>query len=65
MKADNITINIANLNDEELEFLNRIHYKYHLDDMKGSKQLQDRIAFNNGWMSEKKEREYVAQFAEA
>ena len=59
MKAQNITIDINKLTVEELEVLNKIHFNYHFNDLKGAKMIQERIAFLNGWMSPKKEKEYL------
>ena len=61
-KAQNMTIDINKLNSEELEDLRAMFYNLHMMDEVG--QINNRIAFLRGLMSEKQEKEYVAKYCE-
>ena len=60
MKAQNITVDINKMDTEELEVL--ASFFYHENEMNICKQINDRIAFLNGWMSKKKEEEYFNRY---
>ena len=57
MKEQNITLDINKLSTTQLETLRTC-----VDDPRLIKQINDRIAFVNGWMSEQMEKEYVEKF---
>lgn len=59
MKAQNMSIDINKLNDEQLEQLRNMYYS--LGMMSEAQQVNNRIAFCNGWMSEKDEEKYLAE----
>lgn len=61
-KEQNMTIDINKLNSEELEDLMGMFYNLHMMDEVG--QINNRIAFLRGLMSEKQEKEYVAKYCE-
>lgn len=61
-KAQNMTIDINKLNSEELEDLRAMFYNLQMMDEVG--QINNRIAFLRGLMSEKQEKEYVAKYCE-
>lgn len=61
-KAQNMTIDINKLNTEDLEQLRAMFYNLHLMDEVG--QINNRIAFINGYMSEKQKKEYVREYCE-
>lgn len=61
-KEQNMTIDINKLNSEELEDLRGMFYNLHMMDEVG--QINNRIAFLRGLMSEKQEKEYVAKYCE-
>ena len=58
MKARNITIDISRLGNDDLRMLANI--TYNLGDMDATKEINDRAAFNDGWMSDEEEAEYLA-----
>jgi hypothetical protein len=60
MKAQNMTIDINKLNTYELEQLRAMFFNLNMMDEVG--QINDRIAFINGWMNEKQEKEYVNKY---
>ena len=60
MKAQNITIDISRLGSDDLRMLASITYR--LGDMDATKTINDRAAFQNGWMSDKEEAEYFATY---
>ena len=60
MKAQNMTIDINKLNTMELEQLRAMFFNMNLMDEVG--QINNRIAFINGWMNEKQEKEYVNKY---
>lgn len=62
MKAQNITIDINKLSVEQLEAVAEILYTTEFTNIKKAKAVQNRIAFLNGWMSEKQEDEYIKEF---
>lgn len=61
MKAQNITIDINKLNDEELDMIQSILYRDDKSNVEQAKMVQERIAYLQGWMSKKKEAEYLAR----
>lgn len=60
MKAHNITIDINTLTTDQLEQLKAM--TYYNGQMRDTKEINDRIAFINGWMSEKQEDEYYKKW---
>lgn len=60
MKEQNITIDINKLATEQLEQLNKMFYEIGM--MNECKQINERIAFLNGWMTEEKEEEYYNKY---
>ena len=60
MKAQNMTIDINKLNDTELEQLRGMFFNMNL--MDEVKQINNRIAFLNGWMNENQEEEYLNKY---
>lgn len=60
MKEQNMTIDINKLNEEELQQLASMLYNMGMIDQ--TKQVNERIAFLNGWMSETKEKEYMEKY---
>ena len=60
MKAQDMTIDINKLNDTELEQLRAMFFNMNL--MDEVKQINNRIAFINGWMNEKQEEEYLNKY---
>lgn len=60
MKEQNMTIDINKLNEEELQQLSYMFYNMGMMDQ--VKQINNRIAFINGWMSEVKEKEYMEKY---
>ena len=60
MKAEDMTIDINKLNDTELEQLRAMFFNMNL--MDEVKQINNRIAFINGWMNEKQEEEYLNKY---
>ena len=60
MKERYFKIDINKLNDTELGQLAAMFYKY--GTAEETKQINDRIAFVNGWMNEKQEAEHVRLF---
>lgn len=61
MKAQNITIDINKLTDEELDMIQSILYRDDKSNIEQAKMVQERIAYLQGWMSKKKEAEYLAR----
>ena len=55
-----MTIDINKLNDTELEQLRAMFFNMNL--MDEVKQINNRIAFINGWMNEKQEEEYLNKY---
>ena len=55
MKAQNMTIDINRLHTGELEQLRAMFYNMGM--MKEAAQINDRISFLEGWMSETREKE--------
>jgi hypothetical protein len=60
MKAQNMSIDINKLHTEHLEQLRAMFFE--LGDMEAVGQVQDRIAFIEGMMSEKMEKEYINKY---
>lgn len=60
MKKRNFTIDINKLNDTQLEQLASMFYD--LGSLNEVKEINDRIAFLRGWMSEKQEEEHIKRF---
>ena len=60
MKAQNMTIDINKLHEGQLEELRKMFYE--LGDMEAVKQINDRLAYIKGWMSEKQEKEYFNKY---
>ena len=60
MRAQNMTIDINKLNSGQLEQLRAMFFD--LNDADACKQINDRLAFIRGWMSEKKEKEYREKY---
>lgn len=60
MKPQNITIDINQLGSDDLRALQNITYK--LGDMEATKAIIDRAAFQDGWMSDEEEAEYLATY---
>lgn len=61
MKAQNITIDISKLNEEQLEQLATMLYTTN-QSARTIKEVNDRHAFLAGWMSESVEANYCARF---
>ena len=60
MKAQNIIIDINKLGTDDLRMLANI--TYNLGDMEATKAINDRAAFQDGWMSDEEEAEYFATY---
>jgi len=60
MKAQNVTIDINRLTDDQLQQLAAITYQ--LGDMDATKRVNDRLAFQQGWMDNKEEAAYFATY---
>ena len=60
MKAQNITIDINRLNDDQLDQLAAMLYETQRNPSTG-KAINDRIAFLRGWMSKKAEAAYLKE----
>ena len=60
MKARNFTIDINQLDTQELEQLRCMFYNQ--NKMTECREINDRIAYMNGWLSEKKEKEHYERF---
>ena len=55
-----MTVDINKLNDTELEQLRAMFFNMNL--MDEVRQINNRIAFINGWMNEKQEEEYLNKY---
>ena len=60
MKAQNIIIDINKLGTDDLRILANI--TYNLGDMEATKAINDRAAFQDGWMNDEEEAEYLATY---
>lgn len=61
MKSHNVTLDINRLNDTQLEQLAAMIDKT-ANRPETIKEINQRIAFLNGWMNEKAEAEYIAAY---